>query len=202
MQIRIKNGRVAFPFSVEIDSTSGKIDGEVNHIERYLSDLVNVFAEPDATENLLRKKGDILVYEVYEKRVPEANGEVKFCSSITHPGKIGDEYFMTKGHFHSRPDTAEIYYCIRGRGYMLMEKKDGEHELEEMRPGRVIYVPGYYAHRSINIGEEPLISLPVYPGDAGHDYGTMEERGFKHLVVEKNGNPVVIENPRYGRMGR
>jgi len=202
MQIRIKNGRVAFPFSVEIDSTSGKIDGEVNHIERYLSDLVNVFAEPDATENLLRKKGDILVYEVYEKRVPEANGEVKFCSSITHPGKIGDEYFMTKGHFHSRPDTAEIYYCIRGRGYMLMEKKDGEHELEEMRPGRVIYVPGYYAHRSINIGEEPLISLPVYPGDAGHDYGTMEERGFKHLIVEKNGKPVVIENPRYGRMGR
>ena len=202
MQVRIKDGRVAFPFSVEIDSTSGKIDGEVNHIERYLSDLVNVFAEPDATENLLRKKGDILVYEVYEKRVPEANGEVKFCSSITHPGKIGDEYFMTKGHFHSRPDTAEIYYCIRGRGYMLMEKKDGEHVLEEMCPGRVIYVPGYYAHRSINTGDEPLISLPVYPGDAGHDYGTMEERGFKHLVVEKNGNPVVIENPKYGRMGR
>jgi len=202
MQVRIKDGRVAFPFSVEIDSTSGKIDGEVNHIERYLSDLVNVFAEPDAAENLLRKKGDILVYEVYEKRVPEANGEVRFCSSITYPGKIGDEYFMTKGHFHSRPDAAEIYYCIRGRGYMLMEKKDGEHELEEMHPGRVVYVPGYYAHRSINTGDGPLISLPVYPGDAGHDYGTMEERGFKHIVVEKNGNPVVIENPRYGRMGR
>jgi hypothetical protein len=30
----------------------------------------------------------------------------------------------------------------------------------------------------------------------------MEERGFKHIVVEKNGRPVVIENPRYGRMGR
>ena len=202
MQVRVKDGRVAFPFSVEIDSTSGKIDGQVNHIERYLSDLVNVFAEPDATENLLRKKGDILVYEVYEKRVPEANGEVRFCSSITYPGKIGDEYFMTKGHFHSRPDTAEIYYCIRGRGYMLMEKKDGEHVLEEMHPGRVVYVPGYYAHRSINTGDEPLISLPVYPGDAGHDYGTMEARGFKHIVVEKNGRSVVIENPRYGRMGR
>ncbi len=202
MQIRIKNGRVAFPFSVEINSVNGKMGGDAAHIERFLSNLVNMFADPDAAEDFLRRHGDTLIYEVYEKNIPEANGEVRFCSSITYPGKIGDEYFMTKGHFHSRPDTAEIYYCIRGRGYMLMEKKDGEHELEEMQPGRVVYVPGYYAHRSINTGDEPLISLPVYPGDAGHDYGTMEERGFKHLIVEKNGKPVVIENPRYGRMGR
>jgi len=202
MQIRTKNGRVAFPFSVQINSVNGKMDDGAIHIERFLSDLVSIFADPDAAEDFLRRNADTLIYEVYEKDIPEVNGEVRFCSSITYPGKIGNEYFMTKGHFHSRPDTAEIYYCIRGRGYMLMEKKDGEHVLEEMLPGTVIYVPGYYAHRSINIGDEPLISLPVYPGDAGHDYGTMEERGFKHLIVEKNGKPVVIENPRYGRMGR
>jgi len=200
MEIRVENGRVAYPFFVEIDSCSGKMDGDATHIERYLSNLTNIFAEPDAADDLLRKKGDILVYEVYEKRVPEANGEVKFCASITHPGKIGHEYFMTKGHFHSRPDTAELYYCIRGRGYILMENKQGKLVLEEMLPGRVIYVPGYYAHRSINTGDEPLISLPVYPGDAGHDYEPMEERGFKHIVVEKDGRPVPIENPRYGRM--
>jgi len=202
MQIRIKNGRAAFPFSVEINSVNGKMGSDATHIKRFLSKLINVFANPDAAKDYLRRNGDTLIYEVYEKNIPEANGEVRFCSSITYPGKIGDEYFMTKGHFHSRPDTAEMYYCIRGRGYMLMEKKDGEHVLEEMRPGRMIYVPGYYAHRSINTGDEPLISVPAYPGDAGHDYETMEERGFRHIVVEKNGRPVVIENPRYGRMER
>lgn len=200
MEIRVENGRVAHPFFVEIDSHSGKMDGDATHIKRFLSKLINVFADTDAAKDYLRRHGDTLIYEVYEKDIPEANGEVRFCSSITYPGKIGNEYFMTKGHFHSRPDTAEMYWCIRGKGYMLMEKEDGEHELEEMHPGRVVYVPGYYAHRSINIGNEPLISLPVYPGDAGHDYETMEERGFKHIVVEKNGRPVVIENPRYGRM--
>ncbi|MFW6181989.1 MAG: glucose-6-phosphate isomerase family protein, partial [Spirochaetota bacterium] len=60
----------------------------------------------------------------------------------------------------------------------------------------------YWAHRSINTGHnEPLISLAVYPGDAGHDYGSIETAGFKHVVVERGGEPRVVENPRYGRMG-
>ena len=83
---------------------------------------------------------------------------------------------------------------------MLMELESGEHTLEEMYPGRTVYVPGYYAHRSINTGKEPLISLAVYPGDAGHDYGAIETSGFKHLVMERGGKPVVIENPRFGKM--
>ena len=202
MEIRLENGRVAYPFSAGIDSASGRMEGEVNHIERFLSDIVNIFAEPGAVEDLLKNKGDILIYEVYEKRVPEVNGEVRFCSSIIYPGRVGNEYFMTKGHFHSRADTAELYYCIRGRGYMLMEDKEGKHVLEKMLPGRVIYVPGHYAHRSINTGIEPLISLPAYPGDAGHDYASVEKLGFKHLVVEEDGKPVVVQNHAYGVKGR
>jgi glucose-6-phosphate isomerase len=40
----------------------------------------------------------------------------------------------------------------------------------------------------------------VYPGDAGHDYGSIETSGFKHLLVERKGKPEVIENPRYRSM--
>jgi glucose-6-phosphate isomerase len=83
---------------------------------------------------------------------------------------------------------------------MLMELESGEYVMEEMYPGRTVYVPAYYAHRSINTGDEPLISLPVYPGDAGHDYGSIETSGFKHLVVERDGKPSVVVNPRYGQM--
>ncbi len=28
---------------------------------------------------------------------------------------------MTKGHFHTVLETAEIYYTLQGRGYMVME---------------------------------------------------------------------------------
>jgi glucose-6-phosphate isomerase len=201
VKIQIADGRVAKPFTVGWDPRDGIMDDPDNHIQRFLSKLTGMFYDRAAAERHLQEHGDVLLYEVYEKKIPEADGELQFCSSITHPGKIGDEYFMTKGHFHARRDTAEVYYTIRGRGYMLMETEDGsQFELGEMLPGRTVYVPPFWAHRSINIGDEPLISLPVYPGDAGHDYGSIETAGFKHVVVERSGKPTVIENPRYGRM--
>lgn len=200
MKLEIENGRVVYPFSTEIDQHTGKMTDYDTHIQRFLSKLTSMFFDKEAAEHYLKENGDVLVYEVFEKDIPEVDGEIRYCSSITYPGKVGGEYFMTKGHFHAREDTAELYYCIRGKGFMLMEKKNGDYVIEEMYPGRAVYVPAFYAHRSINIGDEPLISLPVYPGDAGHDYGSIEKSGFKHIVVEKDGKPRVIENPKYGKM--
>lgn len=200
MEIQIENDTIVKPFAVWWDPKDGIMDDPDNHIERYLSKLTNMFYDLSSAEKYLREKGDVILYEVYEKTIPQRDGEIQFCSSITHPGKIGYEYFMTKGHFHARRDTAEIYYCLRGKGFMLMEKEDGEYELGEMYPGRTVYVPAYYAHRSINTGNELLISLAVYPGDAGHDYGSIETSGFRHVVIERDGKPEVIENPRYGHM--
>ena len=200
MKPKVENNTIVQPFSVGWDPKDGIMDDPDNHIERYLSKIKDMFMDVDAADAFVKENGDIKVYEVYEKVIPQRDGEIQFCSSITHPGKIGGEYFMTKGHFHARRDTAEIYYCLRGRGYMMMELENGDYEMGEMYPGRTVYVPAHYAHRSINTGDEPLISLAVYPGDAGHDYGSIETSGFKHLVVEKNGKPEVIINPRFGSM--
>lgn len=197
MTLEIQNQRIVTPFSLSIHSETGIPDNHDTLIERYLSKLADIYLDSEAAEAMVREKGDILTYQVFEKDIPEVNGELRFCSSIVYPGKVGDEYFMTKGHFHSRRDTAEIYYCIRGEGFMLMETEEGAYALEAFTPGRTVYVPGYYAHRSINTGTEPLVMLPIYPGDAGHDYGTIEHTGFKHLVVESDGKPTVIENPKY-----
>jgi len=200
MKPKVEKNTIVEPFSVGWDPKDGIMDDPDNHIERYLSKIKGMFLDVQAADSYVKEHGDVKVYEVYEKVIPQRDGEIQFCSSITHPGKIGGEYFMTKGHFHARRDTAEIYYCLRGRGYMMMELESGEYELGEMYPGRTVYVPAFYAHRSINTGDEALISLAVYPGDAGHDYGSIETSGFKHLVVEKNGKPEVIVNPRFGSM--
>jgi glucose-6-phosphate isomerase len=168
-----------------------------NHIQRQLSAMRGQYGDAEAFEQLLAE-GDQILYDVYELRRPEVAGEILHGISIVHPGKVGDEYFMTKGHFHSVLETAEIYYCLKGRGYMVMETPEGEWAVEELYPGRVLYVPPRWAHRSVNAGlDEDLITFFAYPGNAGHDYGTIEEQGFRKLVVEREGEPAIVDNPRW-----
>jgi glucose-6-phosphate isomerase len=61
----------------------------------------------------------------------------------------------------------------------------------------VLYVPPNWAHRSINVGIEDLITYFVYPGHAGHDYGTIETLGFRKLMVEMGGEVKIIDNPKW-----
>lgn len=124
-------------------------------------------------------------------------GVLQFGTTILYPGKVGEEYFMTKGHFHTILDTSEIYYGLSGHGMMLMETPEGQVDWKEIGPGEALYVPGRWAHRSINTGTEPLVMFFVYRGDAGHDYGTIEEKGYRKLVVERDGRPAVIDNPKW-----
>ncbi|UCE56571.1 MAG: hypothetical protein JSV31_14325 [Desulfobacterales bacterium] len=35
---------------------------------------------------------------------------------IRYPGKVGSEYFMTKGHFQNILESAEVYYCVERDG--------------------------------------------------------------------------------------
>ncbi|WDZ79084.1 glucose-6-phosphate isomerase (plasmid) [Ensifer adhaerens] len=166
-------------------------------IRRTLSKMKGMFHDHTAYEAQLAK-GDTLLYEFYDMGVPDSEKDVAYGTSITYPGKVGDEYHMTKGHFHTVIDTAEVYYCLRGHGYMMMETPEGKTEWLEFLPGKAVYVPGRWAHRSINVHPtEPLVTFFAFPGNAGHDYGTIESKGFRKLMVERDGKPTVIDNPRW-----
>ncbi len=58
-------------------------------------------------------------------------------------------------------------------------------------------VPPRWAHRSINMGTDDLVTFFVDPGNAGHDYGTIERQGFRKCIVERDGGPQMIDNPRW-----
>lgn len=166
-------------------------------LQRHLSAMKGLFYDDHALQDQLNKE-DVLVYEFFDMGVPESEAEIAYGTSITYPGKIGDEYFMTKGHFHTVLATAEVYYCLRGHGYMLMENPEGDWEALELLPGAAVYVPVRYAHRSINVSPtEPLITFFAFPGHAGHDYGTIETKGFRKLLVEQNRQPIFIDNPKW-----
>ncbi len=186
-----------YPFTFGVDVDLARLDQYDNHITRRLSSLRGQFLDQAGYEAMLGRE-DSLIYEVYEVQRPHVAGELLHGLSVLHPGKVGDEYFMTKGHFHSVLETGEIYYCLKGEGVMVMETPEGEWSVEELRPGRVLYVPPRWAHRSVNTGAgADLVTFFVYPGNAGHDYGTIERQGFRKLVVEQNGHPQVVDNPRW-----
>ena len=168
-----------------------------NHIIRNLSAMQGQFLDQEAYDAMLAEE-DLLLYEVYELKRPEIPGELLHGISIVHPGKVGNEYYMTKGHFHTVLDTAEVYYCLKGAGYMVMETPDGEWAVEALHPNTVLYVPPCWAHRSVNTSpNEDLVTFFVYPGNSGHDYGSIETQGFRKLVLERNDAPEIVDNPRW-----
>ena len=180
-------------FTIYFNLADG-LSNEKESSKRYLSEIKHIFMESEQAEKCLARQNP-LVYEFYELGMPENSGDLAFGTSITYPGKIGHEYFMTKGHFHSIIDTAEVYYCLQGHGYMLMENPEGLWDCRELTPGTAVYVPGRFAHRSINIGDRPLSTFFCFRADAGHDYKTIATKGFRKVVVEKNGKPQIIDNP-------
>jgi glucose-6-phosphate isomerase len=185
-------------FAVPFDPVTGLCAGR-QPIQRRLSQMRGMYADREAYDRLVGRE-DALVYEFYDLHLPEAPGEVAFGTTMTYAGKVGSEYFMTKGHFHQVLDTGEVYYCLRGEGYMLMESPEGDCQAQVMKRGTAVYVPPRYAHRSINVSAtEPLVSFFAFRGDAGHDYGTIETKGFRKLVVEQAGRPAIIDNPAWGK---
>jgi glucose-6-phosphate isomerase, archaeal len=167
------------------------------HLLRNLSALKGQFLDQQAHEQML-VEDDRLIYEVYEIKRPEVDGELLMGISILHPGKVGSEFFMTKGHFHDVLETSEMYYCLAGEGFMVMENPEGETCVEVLVPGKVLYVPPRWAHRSVCTSRQvDLVTFFVYPAHSGHDYGSIEQQGFRKLVVEGDQGVQIIDNPRW-----
>ena len=183
------------PFSMYFDPKNGLSDDKIP-TKRYLSNMKGMFSDEKALAELIKQENS-LIYEFYELKLPQDPGDLLFGTSILYPGKVGNEFFMTKGHFHTILDTAEVYYCMNGKGCMLMEDPEGNWDVQEMTPGKAVYVPGRWAHRSINTGSEKLITFFVFRSDAGHDYGTIETKGYRKLIMENNGSVEIIDNPRW-----
>jgi glucose-6-phosphate isomerase len=184
------------PFTYSISVLEEILSEYDNHLVRHLSAMEGQYLDQQAYTALLSQ--DPLLYEVYEIKQPESPGELTNGITIVHPGKVGEEYFMTKGHFHEVLATAEVYYCLKGSGVMVMETPEGEWSVEALRPGLVLYVPPRWAHRSVNTDlHEDLVMFFIYPADAGHDYGTIEQQGFRKLVLERDGHAQIIDNPRW-----
>lgn len=182
-------------YSAKIVGTQG-ISPYSSRVERYLSDMKEYFADKRTVEDMLSRGKDPLIYVVYEID-RELQDELNVGCTVIYPGKIGDEYYFTKGHFHKNPLAGEVYIGVSGEGMILIQDKSGEVSVEEIGPQTIAYVPPGTAHRTINIGKVELVFLAIYPSDAGHDYETIMKTGFAKIVIERDGRPVIADNPHY-----
>jgi glucose-6-phosphate isomerase, archaeal len=180
--------------STHYDPETGTLTGGVE-ICRRLSDLRTAFADSRAYAALLAA-GNPVIYKVVAVEPGTGRGDLHYGLGILYPGKVGNEYFLTKGHYHQTREAAEVYIGLKGEGAMLLEDEaTGESRLEPLGAGRIVYVPGHTAHRTMNTGSEPLVYFGIYPANAGHDYGALSQRNFLKILVEENGAAVLKNRP-------
>jgi glucose-6-phosphate isomerase, archaeal len=176
----------------------GQLQGAVNS-QRRLSELGGCFADEIAFEAALRTN-DPVIYTLASIAPGDRDGDLHYALAVIQPGRIGREYYMTKGHLHAWRGAAEVYIGLTGQGMMLLEAEStGESWTLPLRPHEVVYVPGHTAHRTVNIGTTPLGYIGIYPSKAGHDYGAIARKNFRKMVIERDGRPVVADRAEFLR---
>lgn len=184
-----------FPEGAKIDQTTGAVTPATGKYTKKLSTLRDLYAEPSLVDAFVAEHGDVDAYEVIEYR--KDGSDICFGTTIMAPGKIGSEYFLTRGHYHAKPDRGETYYTQSGQGLLLLHSRSGEVRVVEMRPGVCAFIPPEWAHRSVNTGKTPLVFVWTCTIDAGHDYGEIAARGMRLRAFERDGRPTVEPNPNY-----
>jgi glucose-6-phosphate isomerase len=187
------------PFLAFLDAATFEIQPNTGGYVKLFRHLDGIYADEKSFQQMVEDRGAEIAYRVHELRFTGQSNDLITGISVLNPGKIGSEFFMTRGHLHQRADRPETYYCISGHGILLLETLEGKVEAVEMRPGSLIYVPPFWVHRSVNVGSEIFATIFSYPADAGQNFEIVRQAGgFKLLVVDNGEHGWKLSpNPRY-----
>ncbi|WP_276121398.1 glucose-6-phosphate isomerase [Pararhizobium qamdonense] len=187
------------PISSTVDIDKGGMSGNTGRYEKRLSALDGLYEDQAAFSALLTSTRDPVVYDVEDFKPGTHSGDLIYGVTRMNPGRVGNEYFLTRGHIHAKADRPEIYYGQKGNGLMQLESPDGETRIIEIAPQTICYVPPFWIHRSINVGNEDLVMVFAYPSDSGQDYGIIEtSNGMRHrIVATAAGGWEMIDNKAY-----
>ncbi|WP_118182527.1 glucose-6-phosphate isomerase [Paraburkholderia phosphatilytica] len=176
------------PRSFDVNLDTGLMVGTDTRYQKRLADLDGLYADAAAFSALASARGDEIVYDVTDHRPSDRPGDLITGVTRMSPGKVGNEYFMTRGHIHANIDRPELYFGLKGEGLMLMESPDGETRIVEVRANTVCYVPPRWIHRSVNLGAGDLVMLFCYPADSGQDYAIIEQSNGMRLRIVDDGH--------------
>jgi glucose-6-phosphate isomerase len=182
-----------------VDVAKGVLEGASNRYVKTYRELQGLYEDEAAFAALVAGKGDAVAYEVTDYKPSAHSGDMIIGVTRMEPGRVGREFYMTRGHIHARPNRPEMYYGEAGHGVMLLESPDGDIRTVEIHPRTMCYVPPFWIHRSVNVGREPLVMTFAYPADSGQDYGIIAESGGmrQRIVDDGRGGWMAVENSRY-----
>lgn len=173
----------------QVEFTADRLSGTpVDHKATLIDDLKAVFENEE--KRALVPSGTV-VYEVdaYKPVPDDTPGGLFFGITRIQPGQVGDEYFMTRGHFHALSDRSEFYWGIKGEGMLILMDRSRKVWVEKMYPGSLHYIPAHIAHRVANTGSDILSFGACWPADAGYDYEEIRLHGFSGRLLNVNGFP-------------
>ncbi len=181
MEIR-NTPHFSFPQSYEI------IEGKTETYEKKVGALSASYqhAIPD-------ELADKIAYRVVSISTPDPalTGSLNFGVTYLNPFTVEGEYSFTRGHFHSDKNYDEYYFGIQGNGFLLFWDGGDEVFTEKVFPGSIHYINGKYAHRLINSDTNVILAVGAcWNVLAGHDYASIDRRGFPKRCFEVDGKPV------------
>lgn len=190
---------LAEPRLCSITIGTGMLENGNGHYKKLYRDLDGLYADTGAFDAILTEKAEHIAYEVTSYTPGGKTSDLIMGVTRMEPGKVGREFYLTRGHIHANGDRPEIYQTLAGHGIMQMESPDGEVRLVEMKQGQICYVPPFWIHRSINIGEEDLVMFFAYPADSGQDYGIIERSGGMRVRImsDAEGGWITEDNPAW-----
>ncbi|MGH9616432.1 MAG: glucose-6-phosphate isomerase family protein [Acidobacteriaceae bacterium] len=175
-----------------VDWTNGALTAADLHTSlKTMGELRSIFADRHAANQM---PADIEIYRIqaYTPVPAGTEGGLFWGRTILQPGNVGEEFFMTKGHFHRIRNRAEYYFTFQGTGALLLMDEARTTRHQDMFPGSVHYIPGSTAHRVANTGSTPLVFSACWPSDAGYDYETIDREGFSARMLLRGGKPVLV----------
>src|ERR1700684_2718040 len=98
------------PRSFDVNLETGLMDGTDTRYQKRLADLDGLYADAVAFSALASSRGNDVVYDVTDHRPSDQPGDLITGVTRMSPGKVGDEYFMTRGHIHANIDRPELYF--------------------------------------------------------------------------------------------
>ena len=142
---------------------------EKNYDEKHttrLKDMDNRFKDQ------ISIKENPIIYRVFIKKFSPIN----LGLTVINPGAINKEFFMTKGHIHTKK-TPEFYILFEGSGLLLIQKNNKQKTIK-LKKEEITLIPEDYVHRLINIGNKKLKVLTIYHENSKPDYNIRFKKKF------------------------
>ena len=180
---------------MKVNRSTGELEGEgIQSVTRTLRDMKDSYLDEAARRALDQ---NTIVYRV-QAFCPVAEGTeggLFWGTTFLEHGMVGDEYFMTKGHYHAKRSRSEFYLTLSGTGALILMDHARNTTFEPMSAGTLHYVSSNIAHRVANTGDSVLTFLACWPSDSGHDYESIAVRGFSARLRKVRGVPALVGEP-------